>query len=676
MQHVAVQLRRVVGQTARVGWVSILAGQDVLQALAKGDEIDALAEQIWNGLDAEADVVEVEFETSNLGPGDSLLDVVVGITVRDNGHGMSSEVANRAFPLLGDSWKKTLNGRTVNGRRVLHGSRGQGRFRAYVLGNEVEWSSVAKTDAKYERVVISGNLAHIGGFTISDPEAAPAPPGTVVKIRVDQERGGRQKLLADDAANQLAIRLAPHLLGNTDLTVLVGGTRVETTQLIDGAPIDVSLDALDPAVFGGREVPVLTIIDWNDRIRSAPGLFLCSPTGAALVQVENSSPHGTVKSTGYLKWSGFSEAGAELTLAGFGHTAIIQEAQAVLDHHFRQRMESLKATIVATLKAEGSYPFADHLDPVSDATRQVYDLVVVTARTALQSVNRSQRAMSAKLLRLALESRPENLEEILTETLKLTADEREQLADMLRISSLPAIIGAASEVANRLDLISALRHLVYGKKVSDEMREVDQLHPLVKDSIWLFGEEWRLAQSEAGLTTVLRDVAKDKAALEVDLIKAGGSVRLPDNKRGRVDLLLQRVLPSPTKTHRLVIELKRPSVPIGKKELQQTKDYATALLAHPGAGPCQWEFWAIGSDTKPDIALDLEPTGLGWGHVIHHADVDVYVTTWSRLLDDAQLRYTFYRERLGYEVNQEAAIERVRKRHAEWLPPAKPGVNG
>jgi hypothetical protein len=36
------------------------------------------------------------------------------------------------------------------------------------------------------------------------------------------------------------------------------------------------------------------------------------------------------------------------------------------------------------------------------------------------------------------------------------------------------------------------------------MREVDQLHPLVRDNVWLFGESWRLSASEAGPTNVLR----------------------------------------------------------------------------------------------------------------------------------------------------------------------------
>jgi len=77
---------------------------------------------------------------------------------------------------------------------------------------------------------------------------------------------------------------------------------------------------------------------------------------------------------------------------------------------------------------------------------------------------------------------------------------------MLRHSSLGKIVGAASEVTRRLDLIATLRHVIYSPDVSEDMREVDQLHPLIKDNAWLFGEDWRLSRSEASLTNILRTV--------------------------------------------------------------------------------------------------------------------------------------------------------------------------
>ncbi|MBB5808903.1 hypothetical protein F4560_008671 [Saccharothrix ecbatanensis] len=95
------------------------------------------------------------------------------------------------------------------------------------------------------------------------------------------------------------------------------------------------------------------------------------------------------------------------------------------------------------------------------------------------------------------------------------------------------------------------------------MREVDQLHPLVKDNAWLFGEEWRLSRSEPGLTTVLRDVLADDALLEADLIASGGQVLRDNGRTGRLDLVLQRTIHTPGLQHRLVIRVEAPECRTG-----------------------------------------------------------------------------------------------------------------
>src|SRR5687768_4958478 len=88
----------------------------------------AIAELIWNALDADATKVEVQTERNGLGG----LDL---IRVTDNGRGISLGEAQAGFKNLGGSWKKSSR-RTKSGR-VLHGKDGQGRYKAFALGNSV-----------------------------------------------------------------------------------------------------------------------------------------------------------------------------------------------------------------------------------------------------------------------------------------------------------------------------------------------------------------------------------------------------------------------------------------------------------------------------------------------------------------------------------------------------------
>ena len=410
-------------------------------------------------------------------------------------------------------------------------------------------------------------------------------------------------------------------------------------------------------------------------MKVSPGLVLCTADGASLVEVPKTSPPGTVRSTGYVRWAGWDAPGvADLHVIHMQHPNIIDSAKELLAKHVQERTGAMTSTIVEMLRAEHAYPYPDEItDPIQETERQIFDLVAVTARTPLRTVGRSQRKMTAQLLQLALQERPDSLELILAEALSLSSIERDELAELLQYSTLTSVIGAAAEVSRRLDLLMTLRHVIYTPGVAASMREVDQLHPLVKDNVWLFGESWRLSGSEIGLTSVMRSVIGNNVALEEDLVRQGQYVLLPEGKRGRVDLLLQRTIIGPgDRQDRLVVELKRPSVKLGDTELNQVRKYARALSNHPGSGLSHWTFWLVGADIRrgnDGIEAELDQVGREHGHIVATDKFDIHVITWGTLLDRAERSLNFYRERLNYTVSQKEAVERVRRRHEELLPP-------
>jgi hypothetical protein len=124
--------------------------------------------------------------------------LVTRVTIRDNGHGISPETANQAFPSLGDSWKKTLNGRTLNDKRPLHGRQGRGRFYANSIGSRVSWRSTAPNGIGASTLIaITGEQGRIDGFSISEATESSGPDGTIVTIEVEQGKA-LGSLLRDD----------------------------------------------------------------------------------------------------------------------------------------------------------------------------------------------------------------------------------------------------------------------------------------------------------------------------------------------------------------------------------------------------------------------------------------------------------------------------------------------
>ena len=83
--------------TLRMVSMPILAGRDHLAQYAKQSAVDALVELIWNGLNAEADEVDVDIESSSLGTTDRDMYYVTRITVTDTGHGITPDIASPRF---------------------------------------------------------------------------------------------------------------------------------------------------------------------------------------------------------------------------------------------------------------------------------------------------------------------------------------------------------------------------------------------------------------------------------------------------------------------------------------------------------------------------------------------------------------------------------------------------
>ena len=105
------------------------AGDDYVQRLAlENDPVRAIVELIWNSVDAGASRVDVELERDEW-------DVMAKVT--DNGHGINVDELESTFGDIGVSWKRGT-GRTKNGKRCLHGEKGEGRPRMFALGSRVQ----------------------------------------------------------------------------------------------------------------------------------------------------------------------------------------------------------------------------------------------------------------------------------------------------------------------------------------------------------------------------------------------------------------------------------------------------------------------------------------------------------------------------------------------------------
>lgn len=220
---VALESRRV-----QAGKKTILAIPD------RASGVEAVAELIWNGLDADATSVAVSMELGVLG-------APITIVVADDGEGMSYTKATDVFELHGDSWK--ADSKFSASGRPMHGRHGRGRFLAYTLGTSATWETVSSEPDGLQLTRVIGRRAKPDTFDFEGPTSTDRPTGTTVTLKARDSQAVAR--LADEGIlDQLAARLAATLLGLPDVEVTYRNQKVDPKEQVDReARIEVSADA-------------------------------------------------------------------------------------------------------------------------------------------------------------------------------------------------------------------------------------------------------------------------------------------------------------------------------------------------------------------------------------------------------------------------------------------------
>lgn len=639
--------------------ITVRVENDHLESLASpSGNLMGVVELIWNALDAEADHVVVQLEVNPI----EGVDVV---QIWDDGHGMNHEEALTEFAHLGGSWKH-LATHSKHQKRLLHGSQGQGRWRAFSVGSLVSWITVGKTETGKERTVITGRGTNLTEFEVSAPEPTKDPVGTTVRIENVEEKA-TAALLADTAAGKLTTRLAPYFEKYPDVEIRF------RNHLLDAKPLQALRREYDLDLPQSVEGPAsLLVIEWRKAFPRE--LFLCDENGMALQSCVPGIHAPSFDFTAYLRWEGFRTHESELATSEMNPelTPVIEAGKSQLRQHFKLRGEQVQGEILAQWKEERVYPYEGEVSSaVEGVERDFFDMVAVTAARAVNDADRLGRRFSLRLLREAVEQGPTALKRVLNEVLELPEDKLEDLNSLLDRTSLTSIIALGKVVADRLDALAGLDRILFDPQVKKAVLERSQLHRILGKEAWIFGDEYALSVSDEGLSNVLQRhidlLGRDRVAEDLD------PVTLEDGSRGIVDLLFSRSIQLPIQQQQhLVVELKRPKLVLGAEELTQISRYAVAVANDPRFDKlnARWDFWLLGVEMDEYVQGQALQSNLTPGVVSRPLDgrVTVWVKTWSQVIDDCKQRLKFVSERLEIQSTTDSGVDYLRRAHAQRLP--------
>jgi len=638
---------------------SVEVQNDFLEKITRAKPIQALAELIWNSLDADATTVDVTTSSNPLGG-------LEKIVVSDNGTGMNFGEAPELFQKLGGSWKRP--GATTGEGRFLHGRDGRGRFKAFALGQVAKWHVTYKKDQGLSTYTITMTMDKIRQVVISDEEAAIEGARTGVTLTVFEPHTGIQAPITDPTLQELTEIFALYLSSYRKVSIIVATRTIDPERAIASRK---TMHLADISDEDNTKHPVkLEIIEWNSATNRA--LYLCNDQGYPLAQVDRRFHVGSYQFSAYLQSPYITKLQGEglLELAEMRPevVALLDTAYQSIKNHFRSRAADESRSVVAEWKQENVYPYdGDAETHVEKVERQVFDIVAVNVAHYMPDFATSptkNKAFNLRLLRHAIEKSPEDLQLIMGEVLNLPKRKQEELASLLRDISLSSIIGAAKIVADRLKFLTGLESLLLDLDTKKRLKERSQLHRILAQNCWLFGEEYNLSVNDQGLTAVLRkhcEILDDGTVIDEP-------VKHVSKERGIVDLVLSRKIQRyrANDIAYLVIELKAPKVKIDKKEIVQIEEYALSIMQDERfrGGDPSWAYWLI-SDDYGDYAKFRMINGSG--KIYDQGKSSIWIKAWGEIIDENRARLQFFQERLEYEADKGDSLAFLQERYADFL---------
>ena len=636
---------------------------DAIEKLSKVTADQALEELIWNSIDAEASQIEIVLHRQEL-------DGITRIVVSDDGHGISVSDAEKIFGNIGGSLKR-LKRRSPKLDRPYHGKEGKGRYKVFSLGRHIEWHSRTLTNGTVSAFSVALDASNLNSAKLGSPVSCDGHPGCQVVI--DDLQPVVSSLDNEARLANIAHRLAPYLMANSGIRIVFDGETLDISKAISRNEIftvtDEGNDEESPLAFD------LRVLEWNKSRKGS--LFWCDRHGVCLDETPLEIKGVRFPFSAYILSDKIPELNESGCLVAGDLNQEVRRfkelARGQLRDYFRQRQAEEAKHVAERIRREGIYPYS-HVPktPVEKVEQQVFDICAATVHEFLpqfDSADKNSRQFTYRLLREALESSPSNLSHILREVLKLSEEQQEHLVHLLGKTSLGAIIHSAKTVGDRLTFINGLEQILHDKTIRKHLKERVQLHRILVEELWLFGDEYTLGGDDVSLKTVL---AEHRNVLDLPPLDAHDLSAI--NELDDVpDLLLWRqyIRGNGDRFEHLVIELKRPTVNISQTEIGQVKRYASKVLAnrHFDKDKTHWTFIALSDGIAADANEDVDQRDREPGHVtsgIHH---DVWVLTWSQVIQAAKLRLNWIQSRLEFEVaDNSEGMKYLRDRFSHLLP--------
>lgn len=648
--------------------VSVEMTQELFERSIKGSPKEAIKELIWNACDADAKNIQIEFEFG----GFTGAEVVTDVYIKDDGNGIPFDKVAEYFGQYGKSLK-TYNNKSPAGR-VYHGKLGQGRYKSFSIGNPISWSTTyIADDGKYYsyEILVHANNQRDVHFSETQIVSTEAKTGTVVHIYgilVEKENSIYRLSENAETIPEMLSTFAPYLLAYNDINITYNNITLKPEAHIEDRREEIFTYTKETMSVEAKAIA----IRWTES--KFNNLYICGNTGVVFDEESRKSLADHNVSI-YILSPLFEKMHKQNTLQ-------MGNADPVYEYFMNQVQEFIKGFInsndtnvaadeILSIKNQGVYPFSDApKDEIEKAQQNTFDVLAVQVNRAvpqLKNSNRQTKKLTYRLIKEAINTNPSSIQTILSEVFNLTKDQQDDLAELLQRTHLPEIIDTAKTISDRLVFIYLLEQMVYNDSIGKPIKERTQFHKLLLNELWIFGEKYFLGTSDQSLKNLLLEhikyLGREKLIPDIPPEAIEDLTRIPD-----ICLFKQGCNGYESYEH-LVIELKRPTLTLTLKELDQIQDYALKVAKNPlfDKNKTKWHFILLGQSFNEDVIQRLENTVVGEGNFYNANNISISVLKWSTVIQNNKLKYEFLKQKLNHQLSDDPdfAMDYLISKHSE-----------
>ncbi|WPY97808.1 ATP-binding protein [Christiangramia sp. OXR-203] len=604
----------------------------------------AIAEYIWNGFDEGASYVNINYEGNEVG-------YLQELSIEDNGTGIDFSDLENTFGKFQDSQKAKTFAKTG----FVKGKKGKGRFAFTTFAHTATWDTVFEKEGKHLQYQIKINKSNSQDYETSDDrKIVSIKCGTRVVIKNIFDLYGDQ--LDNDAFYEfLASEFGWFLLLNKDKDyhINLNGERLDYSIVIDDK------DITDTTIIDDNFK--ISFVRWSKKIGDKYYFYFLDKERVERYRLHTSFNNGAID----FHHSVFVES------KYFDDFKPTKEDSSTFDKNqqdgtFKALVQHLKEVVA---KKEKDFIRHNKAEKLIERYRQkkifpsfknnAYDQVrekdlenvVKELYCAEPSIFKNLKTTQSKtlvgFLNLLLDS--EERDKILTiidGIVNLSDEERNELAKVLQKTKFTYILNLIRLLESRHTAVETLRILIYD--LNKFTNERDHIQKVIENNYWLFGEKYHLVSADQNFEATLSNYLKFLEENDNKKPKIGDLNQ--DEKLRRPDLLICRKSDKPD--HRtedglieenIVVELKRPSVEIGKVQYRQIEDYMNFIISEDqfNSQLREWKFIIVGTTVDDYITgLYKSQEVKGKRFLVHAIDrCEIYAMTWDDLFKQYRNRH-------------------------------------